>query len=463
MRDVYTKVYYIRNTVFSDQTVQFPARSKRGNKYIVVMVEIDSNATLMEPIKNRTDAELTRAYCTMILRLKHDIIIPQKHILDNDVSNAMETIIRYEYKMKLELVPPGCNCCNAAEVAIRNFKAHFLSVLAGTADRSPPTLWNRHLPQAEVTVNLLRKSNAAPNVSAYAHLSGSFDYNKMPLVPMGCEAQVHNNTDKRGTWAYHSVDGWYLATSPEHYCKHLCHIKKTNSERFTDTAHFSHQKTTKPTITYANKVMAAIAHCDKTIKNIGSNDGAYEMQQLLKLTKESVINNVSISKSAKPDPHNNAEQRDGSTHALPRVHTIQPLGNEYRRVTRNMAKDTPLLPRVPPTAFPRVEKMSRMAQEDLPLNNQMITRNNVRRRRQIQTIPTISDSAPARNTRSQTRTTTTASSRTRPSTRSNKRLSQLMQTTPAKRNKTMRTEHTAAIEERLNIKHLGQMTQKSTA
>ena len=115
-------------------------------------------------------------------------IIPQKHILDNEVSNEMKTIICDEYKMKLELVPPGCHRRNAAEVAIRNFKAHLISVLAGKATKYPPDLWDRLLPQAKVTINLLRQSNATPNVSAYAHLSGPFDYNKMPLAPMGCEA-----------------------------------------------------------------------------------------------------------------------------------------------------------------------------------------------------------------------------------------------------------------------------------
>ena len=58
------------------------------------MVEIDSNAILVEPIKNLTDAELTRAYRAMMLRLKQAGIIPQKHILYNEVSNAMKTIIR---------------------------------------------------------------------------------------------------------------------------------------------------------------------------------------------------------------------------------------------------------------------------------------------------------------------------------------------------------------------------------
>ena len=70
VRDVYTNVYEVRNTVFSNQTGKFPTRSKRGNKYIMFMVEIYSNAILVEPIKNCTDAELTRAYHAMMLQLK---------------------------------------------------------------------------------------------------------------------------------------------------------------------------------------------------------------------------------------------------------------------------------------------------------------------------------------------------------------------------------------------------------
>ena len=128
------------------------------------MVEIDSNVILVKPIKNRKDAELAKKCRDMMLRLKQAGIITQKHIIDNEVSNAMKTIIRDEYKMNLELVPPVCHRCNAAEVAIRNFKAYFLSVLAGTATSFPPSLWDRLLPQAEVTVNLLRQPNATPNM-----------------------------------------------------------------------------------------------------------------------------------------------------------------------------------------------------------------------------------------------------------------------------------------------------------
>ena len=164
--------------------------------------------------------------------------------------------------------------------------------------------------------------------------------------------------------------------------------------------------------------------------------------------------------SANPAPHTNAEKRYGRTHAIPRGHTAQPFENENRRATINVIKDTPLLPRVPPTAVPGLEKTEKMAQHDLPFNNQMITKNKVRRRQHAQARPTVGNSTPSCNTRSQTRTTTTAASKTIPTTRSSKRMSQLMRTTPAKRNNTTQREHAEAIEERLNSKHLQQTTQK---
>ena len=118
-------------------------------------------------------------------------------------------------------------------------------------------------------------------------------------------------------------------------------------------------------------------------------------------------------------------------------------------MTRKMTKDTPLVPRVSPTSVPRVDKTPKMVQDDLPLNHQTITRNKILRRRQAQARPTVSDSAPARNTQPQTR-----DSRTRTSTRASKRLSQFMLTTPAKCNKMTQKEHAAAIKERLNHKQL---------
>jgi hypothetical protein len=205
--------------------------------------------------------------------------------MDNEISKTMKNLFRDECKLTLELVPPGCHRCNAAEVAIRNFKSYFFSILTWVADNFPPSLWDRLLPQTEITLNLLCQSNALPNILAYANLSGPFNYNKMPLAPMGCEVQVHKKADKRGTWAYHSIVGWYLSTSPDHYCTHLCHIKNTSSNRLSDTVHFKHKHITNPTLTHVNKIMRVLSHCAQVLKGKESTATDQELGDLQRLVE----------------------------------------------------------------------------------------------------------------------------------------------------------------------------------
>ena len=49
-RDVYTKVIDLwdqKGTIYTDQTGNLPVQSRSGNRFIVVMVAIDSNAILV--------------------------------------------------------------------------------------------------------------------------------------------------------------------------------------------------------------------------------------------------------------------------------------------------------------------------------------------------------------------------------------------------------------------------------
>jgi hypothetical protein len=70
VKDIYMTMYDIRETMFLDQTGQFPTCSQSGNKYIMVLVEINSNAILVEPMKSRKDTEMIQAYNALLLRLK---------------------------------------------------------------------------------------------------------------------------------------------------------------------------------------------------------------------------------------------------------------------------------------------------------------------------------------------------------------------------------------------------------
>ena len=69
-RDIHTTIYNVRKTMFTNQTGKFPTRSLCSYKYTMVMVEVDSNAILVKPMKSRKDAETIRAYKALLARLQ---------------------------------------------------------------------------------------------------------------------------------------------------------------------------------------------------------------------------------------------------------------------------------------------------------------------------------------------------------------------------------------------------------
>jgi hypothetical protein len=72
--------------------------------------------------------------------------------------------------MMYQLVPLHDHQRNLAKKAIQTFKAHFISILCGTDIEFLLHLWDQLLPQAEHTLNMLRRSMVTPTVSAYAYL-----------------------------------------------------------------------------------------------------------------------------------------------------------------------------------------------------------------------------------------------------------------------------------------------------
>ncbi len=278
--DIYPAVYELRHTVHSDQTGRFPIASRAGYQYIMVLVEVDSNYVFVEPMKNRTDSEMQRAYLKIRTRLTQAGITVRKHILDNEVSAAMKELITET--CHYELVPPGCHRRNLAEVSIKHFKQHMISILAGIDPAFPLSHWEKLLPQAELTFNLLRKSHATPTISAYAHVHGQYDYNKMPLAPIGCAVHIHEQAAKRATWAPHTIAGWYLGPSREHYRCHVVLPKQTQRTRVCETVVFKHKTITSPTLSPADHVVAAAGELTNALKGYTDDDNA-QYQELIRL------------------------------------------------------------------------------------------------------------------------------------------------------------------------------------
>jgi hypothetical protein len=70
--------------IYTDQTGRFTVVSRKGNKYIMVLYDYDSNVILAKPIKNRTAPELLEAFQFMEQELVSKGLKPKLMKLDNE-------------------------------------------------------------------------------------------------------------------------------------------------------------------------------------------------------------------------------------------------------------------------------------------------------------------------------------------------------------------------------------------
>ena len=220
--------------VYSDQTGRFAVPSANGNKYIMVVYDYDSNYVFLEAFRTRTAACLLAAYKNIHARLVSAGLRPQYQTLDSEISDAFKAFLR-TVGVTYQLVPPGVHRRNAAERAIRTVQNHFIAGLCSTDPNFPIFLWDKLLPQAELTLNLLRGSRLNPKLSAWAQVNGVFDYQRTPIGPPGTRVLVHDKPDQRSTWSPHGLEAWYIGPALEYYRCFRCWVWDTRKERVCDT------------------------------------------------------------------------------------------------------------------------------------------------------------------------------------------------------------------------------------
>ena len=74
--------------------------------------------------------------------------------------------------IEYQLVPLHMHRRNAAEMAIRTWKNHFIDGMCSTDSQFSMHLWCRLLPHATLTLNILRASRQHPQLSTYTVLEG---------------------------------------------------------------------------------------------------------------------------------------------------------------------------------------------------------------------------------------------------------------------------------------------------
>ena len=263
---VITELSHRDLTAYIDLTGRFPFQSSRGNNYILVGYHYDSNAILAEPLKNRTASEITKTWKIINSKYAQAGMQPNTYVLDNEISNELRQAF-HKQQVTHKLVPPHTHRRNLAERAIQTFKHHFIAGLASVDPKFPVAEWDRLLPQAILTLNLLRTARINKNLSAHAYLFGEFNFQATPLAPPGTKVLIHTKPSNRKSWGPHGIEGWYIGPAPHHYRCVKCFIPDTRSEVITDTVTFFPQYVPFPTVSMTDFLQQTASDIIHLLKN----------------------------------------------------------------------------------------------------------------------------------------------------------------------------------------------------
>ena len=335
--DAYIKIENARpteslnNKSYSDLTGRFPQRSSCGNQYIFILYDTNSNHISAEQIKDRSSTHIEQAYKKISNILQTVGIKPSLHILDNEASASYSKLIQKYGDAKIQFVPPNVHRRNIAERAIRTFKAHFIAGLCSTHKQFPLNLWDRLIPQAQMTLNMLRPSKANPTISAYQQIFGKFDLNSTPIGPPGIKACIHLKTNQRQTFGPRALECWYIGPSMKHY-RCMTFYNPHGGERISDTAVLYPHNSTRPQWTRMDAIIKAtqdLTDAIITTKQVSPYHALLKQQQM---ALKHLADFFKLNQQPDDEPHpilpkpatTHTQPRVQDIHQLPRVHLPPP-------------------------------------------------------------------------------------------------------------------------------------------
>jgi hypothetical protein len=292
----------------------------------LVLYDYDGNSIQAKPMKNRSDTEAIRSYTRIYDEITVKGLKPTFKTMDNEVSKALKQFLHTK-DTQYQLLAPHVHRQNVAEQVIQTFKNHVFVILCATDKQFPLHLWDRLIPQAILTLNLLRQSRINPKFSAHAQLRGPFGYNATPLAPPGKKVIIHEKTDQRGSWSPHGLNRCYVGPAMEHYRVHRVYCSTMVYERISDTVEFSAQHCKVPGISSADA--AAIAEVDLT-HALMQPTPTTPLKQPGTERMQAIKNLASIFEEMAPPRVAAMEQR---TSISPRMASPQPLQAQATRVT----------------------------------------------------------------------------------------------------------------------------------
>ena len=272
----------LRNSaMFSDLTGRFPATARDGSQYILLSVY--KRYIHLELLASRSDAAIIDAFTRThqwFIQLGHFV---QFQVMDNEAPKSLRQHFIAQ-DIQFEFVPPFTHRANKAERAIQTFKRHFISILAGTHPSFPIDFWHELIPQAEITLNMMRAFADQRNISAYHGIHRKpYDFLSHPLAPCGTLIVLHNS--QRETWDNFGHIGFYLGPAASHYRSYRCLVQETNSIRISDSIILFPAPLVVPGASRVDQLLALTEKVATAADPTSSNDSRAQLLEALTLLK----------------------------------------------------------------------------------------------------------------------------------------------------------------------------------
>ena len=107
---------------------------------------------------------------------------PNLHTIYNEASSSIKQGL-INNNTKYQLVTIQLHRLNEAERSIQTLNTHFITCICAANTKYTTKEWDSLLPQATLTLNILRKCHFNPKLSVYAAKYGMFDYKKNTACP----------------------------------------------------------------------------------------------------------------------------------------------------------------------------------------------------------------------------------------------------------------------------------------
>jgi len=350
---ILTHIYEERNHM--DATGRFPVMSHAGHEYQLIMYSEGSNYIKVLPMKTRSKTSYLSAHKEGLAWFEEHGYKPTFQRLDNETSQEFATHLR-THGIKIDLAPPHMHRRNKAERAIRTWKNHFIATLAGLDPKFPMCAWNELIPQAEITINLLRQSPMHPRQSAWEAINGAYDFDAHPMAPPGTAVTIHEKPAQRKSWSKHGVPGFYVGPALQYYRCYTVWVTHTGTTRTTDTVAWhphSYQWEEYSPLEMVSSIADALSTALQHLADSNAHTAA-ERQPIQHIAHDIQTNFEALKTAFTPCEQRVAEpQHEDPQHIQPPPASIEQRQQPEQRDQSLQPQDTPPTPPAPDHASPQ--------------------------------------------------------------------------------------------------------------